>query len=351
MKRANWVLLACAALLFCLPLRALAAINFDGQVEPGEWFDYPAMQIFSSSAKDYSQCGITSATVRFAVQPEKAQVMFGFTAVAPGIEAGSPVGAAFLLGTREIGRWQQGQGLNGSCFDAANYDLRGLARIPPDSYNGGYSFEIALGYKNEAALSALRELTVQLFDPLGVPSRPAACSVTAPEPVTTTTTERPTTTTTTRTTTTTTTKTATTLPVYTTAPPAYTPAPQASAPAQAANPTFAAADSPTTAQQAGTGRTETVWYTVVYTAAPDSTDAAGQPVPWTYDPLLTDSSQAQTLPTLAAPEPQEGQPASRSAPLLYAAIALLVLLAGVLIVFWLRAQKQPEEERPPEEET
>jgi len=341
--------MAFAALLLCLPLRAFAAINFDGQVDPGEWFEYTAAPLFAV----YSQCGITSATARFAVQPEKAQVVFGFTAVAPGVEADSPVGAAFLLGAREIGRWQQGQGLNGSCADAANYDLLGKARIPPDSYNGGYTFEIVLGFKSEAALSALRELSVQLFDPQGVPSRPVACPVTVAEPVTTTkattaekttTTKAPTTekTTTTKTTTAATTKLTTTLPAYTpaqaSAQPTYTAAQQ-----QAANQAPAAAAPPTTQAQPGTSRTETVWYTVVYTDAPAGMEAAGQQTIWTCEPLLTDPPQAQALPTLAAPEPQAARQASRSAPLLYAAVALLALLAGVLIAFWLRAQKQPED--------
>jgi len=82
---------------------------------------------------------------------------------------------------------------------------------------------------------------------------------------------------------------------------------------------------------------------VVYTNAPDSMDAAEQQSIWNYAPLLTDPSQAQTLPILSLPAPQEARPASRSTPLLYAAIGVLVFLAGVLIAFWLRTQKQPEE--------
>jgi len=347
MKRAFLALLACVVLLACLPLRAYAAINFDGYVDPTEWFDCPAAPLFPQP----SLCGITYATVRTAPQPGQNRVLFGFNVFAPGAAPDSPVGAVFLLGAREIGRWQLGPG---AAFDAVNYDLRGLAWFPQDSINGGFTFEIALGCKTEGALSALRDLSVQLFDALGVPSRPVPSPVVITEPVTTTkatitekttTTKAPTTTTTKAPTTEkpTTTKAAATQPVYTTAPPAYAPAPQTTTTRTAAAPQAA----PTAGQaQPGTSRTETVWYTVVYTDAPDGMETTGNQVPWTYAPLLTEPSLAQTLPTLAMPAAQASRPASRSAPLLYAGGGLLVLLAAALVVLWLRAQRKPEEQEP-----
>jgi len=350
------VFLACAALLFCLPLQASAAIVFDGLVNPGEWFDYPAAELFPG----YSQCGITSATVRCAVQPGQSQVMFGFFVTAPDIAPDSPIGAVFLLGGREICRWQQ---VCGAVNSDVNYDIRGLAWFPSASLNGNCSFEIALGCKNEAALYGLRDLSVQLFDPNGNLSRVSSCPVATAEPVTTTkatTTEKTTTTkapatekpTTTKAPTTekpaTTAKPATTLPLYTTAPPAYAAAQQATtvrAATQAAAATAAPAFTQQTQQtQPGTSRTETVWYTVVYTEAPGGTETAELPPLWTLDPFPPEESQAQTLPTLAMPAPQEARPASRSTPLLYAAAGLLALLAAALVVFWLRAQKKTEEQ-------
>ena len=334
---------ACAVLLLCLPLRAYA-IAFDGTVDPAEWFEYPAMELF----REPSMCAVTNATVRFAVQPAQSRVIFGFTAVAPGMETGSPVGAAFLLGGREIGRWQHGLG---GGFDADNYNLCGLAWFPADIANRGCTFEIELGCKTETALYALRDLSVKLFDPQGNPSRPVSCPVVTAEPVTTTkatTTEKTTTTKAPTTEKPTTTKATTTLPAYTTAPPAYAPVPQATA-NRASSATQAPAPSTAVSQAPpGTSRTEIVWYTEVYTAAPGITvDANGLPI-WTYIPGET--SQAQALPTLANPAQQASQPASRNAPALYTASGLLAVLGVVLIVFWLRAQKKSANPEPEAEE-
>ena len=336
MKRVFYVAAACVVLLFCLPLHAFAAIDFDGSVYPMEWYDYPATELFQQP----SLCGVTNATVRVAVQPAQSRVMFGFTAVAPGVTAESPVGAAFLLGGQELGRWQQGPGAS---FDAANYDLRGLANIPADSANNGCTFEIALGYKNDAALAALRNLSVQLFDPQGVPSRPAACPIVTAEPVTTTkatTTEKTTTTKAPTTEKPTTAKAATTLPVYTTAPPAYTQAAASRAPA--APQVTAAPPAAVRQTQPGTSRTEVFYYTAVYTAAPSNT-AAQLGTLTAYAPQPAESSQAQALPTLAMPAAQASRSESLRTPLLYAAGGLLILLAATLAVFWLRAQKKPAE--------
>jgi len=163
MKRFIRVLSLCIVLLLCLPLQALAAIVFDGNVQPAEWFDYPA-QAKTFGGPDWF--GITDVAVRFAVQPAQNRVIFGFTAAAPGIAADSSVGAAFFLGDREIARWQRQQGVDTNTnYDNGNYDLRGLAYIPEGSANGGFTFEISLVYKSDDALRALRNLGVKLFDP------------------------------------------------------------------------------------------------------------------------------------------------------------------------------------------
>ncbi|MDR2686983.1 MAG: hypothetical protein LBB75_04465 [Oscillospiraceae bacterium] len=390
MKRKVWMAAMCAALLFCLPLQALAAIVFDGNVLPREWQDYPPAKELHW---DPGWCGITYAAIRFAVQPAQSRVMFGFTAVAPGIEADSPIGAAFLVSGREIARWQQG--LDAS-FDSENYDLLGLACIQEDSSNSGFTFEIALGYKTQAALSALEGLSVRLFGPQGVLSQEVPCPVAAAEPVTTTkaptterttttkapTTEKPTTTkapttekpTTTKAPTTekptttkapatekpTTTKAETTAkpttapPVYTTAPPAYIPAPQTATVRIPVAPQATAAAPASTqkaqATQPGTSRTEVFYYTVVYTDAPG---APGQIVTeretlWTYEPPPAEASQPQSVPTLALPATQPSRAASPNASLLLGAGGVLALLAAVLVVLWARAQKKPAETSPTE---
>ncbi|MCL2494258.1 MAG: hypothetical protein FWE98_01205 [Oscillospiraceae bacterium] len=420
MKRKYWAVLFCIALLLGLHLRALA-IDFDGNVRPLKWYDYPAAELFAGGP---SLCGVTAATVRHAVEPARSRVLFGFTAFAPDAQPESPIGVVFLLGSREIGSWQLG--LDAS-FDAANYDLQGLAYFPESAANGAYTFEIALGYKTQEALAALRDLSLQLFDPQGSPSRVVPCPVVTAEPVTTTTTtkapttekttttkapttEKPTTTkapTTekpTATTATTTAKPTTTLPIYTTA----TAAPTSRTTAAAANPAPAAPQATTAAPvttrttqttQPATTRTEVFYYTVVYTDAPAGpaanssgaatgnppgapaagaaapgtaavnipgvpvTDAAGIPVTdalgaavtHTYGVFVTEQTlrddaqpplaepPPQSLPTLAAPAPQPTRATSPSAALLFSSGGLLALLAAGLFVYWLRAQKKPEE--------
>ena len=355
MKRILLAFVSCAVLLAGLPLRALA-IDFDGNVLFPEWFDYPAAELF----REPSLCGIASATVRFAMQPTQNRVMFGFTAVAPGVAENSPVGAAFLLGDREIGRWQQGLG---TVFaDAESYDLQGLAYIREDAANGGFTFEIALGYKTEAALYALRDLAVRLFDPQGTPSRVVPCPIVTAEPVTTTrpsTTERTTTTkapttakptttkapttakpTTTKAPTTakpTTTKAPTTaLPVYTAAPPAAPPAPQATTAAPSATINKAQATQP------GTSRTEIFYYTAVYTDVPGAPGMAAEgQAPRTYEHTPAETSQPQSVPTLAMPAPQPAGTASSRTALLFCTVGALVLLAAALFVLWLRSGKNP----------
>ena len=361
LKKLQAATVCAAVLLFCLPVRAFA-ISFDGNVLKQEWAEYPAIEPFGAP----SQCGITYAKVYTAVQPAQYRVVFGVSAIAPGAEAGSPVGAAFWLGGREIGRWQLGLGGD---FDAANYDLQGLAYIPEIFANSAYTFEIALGYKNDAALTALRDLYLELIDPQGVSSRLFPCPIVAAEPTTTTkaattektttakapttekttTTKAPTTEKTTTTKATTTPKATTVPPVYTTAPPAYAPSPQAGAASSThtSTATQAGGAAPTSpAQQpSGTSRTEVVWYTEIYTGAPADAPVGadeGQQTLWPYEAWPAEASQAQSLPTLAMPASQASRPAAANPPLLYAAVVLLVLLAAAMIFLWFRAQKKTE---------
>jgi len=334
MKRAFLVFMSFVVLLIGLPLRALA-IDFDGNVLLSEWFDYPPAELF----REPSLCGIAGATVRFAVQPAQNRVMFGFTATAPGVAEDSPVGAAFLLGDREIGRWQHGEGT--LFVETESYALQGLAYIREDAANGWFTFELALGCKTEAALYALQDLNLRLFDPKGTPSRVVPCPIVTAEPVTTTkptTTERTTTTkapTTEKPTTTkapTTAKLTTALPVYTTAPPAYVNAPQATTatpvPTQKAQMT-----------QPSTSRTEIFYYTAVYTDAP-GTAAEGLTL-WAGETLPAVTSQPQSVPTLAMPAPQPARTAASRKALLFCTVGVLVLLAAALFVLWLRSGKTP----------
>ena len=397
MKRAILSLACAAILLFCLPMQAFTAIDFDGNVHH-DWFDYPAQELSPDS-----ECGITNATVRVAVLPKEGRVMFGFTAVAPGIAPDSPVGAAFLLDGQEIACWRHGAG--GSSDDNDMYfNVEGKAYIPETAGNDYYTFEIRFRY-GEAALAALENLYIKLYgpDPEAKPSRQLPCPIVTAEPVTTTkapttekttttkapaaekvtttkapttekptttkapTTEKPTTTTTTKEPTTekpaTTEKPTTTLPVYTTKQEIFSYTPQTATARATAAPKAAATAPAQTAQttQPGTSRTEVFYYTVVYTDPPSPPSQPGLPgapdiagidleALWTYAPPSTqpEPAQPESLPTLAMPALQPSRAASPSTALLFSAGGLLALLAAGLVAFWVRAQKKPTEEPPSE---
>jgi len=337
---------ACAALLLlCLPLYAFAIV-FDGNVN-AEWSTYPLKELSPNR-----ECGISIATVRVAVQPSQKRVMFGFTASADGVEPTSPIGAAFLLGGQVIAHWQHGLPDPIARFVAPNSgygNFDGKAYFLPNSLDGSYTFEIALGYENEAALAALKDLSVVLYgpDPQSPPSWAIPYPIVTATPVTTT--KAPTTERTTTTRATTTAKPTTAPPVYTTAPPAKTSAQLTTARASAAP--QAAAPAATQKAQPGTSRTEVFYYTVVYTDTPDvpippdAPDLAAIDLEnlWTSAFPPSEASQPQSVPTLAMPAPQPSRAASPSAALLFSAGGVLVLLAAVLILFWLRAQKKPSE--------
>lgn len=322
----------CAALVFYLPLRA-RAVEFDGNVLDLEWYGCARTNLFG----DTSLNGITQATARHEHQDAHSRVMFGFTATGQGIIPGSPVGAAFRLGGRDLGSWQEGPGP--ALLDPSNYDLQGLAFfcVNADNPNENYcTFEIALGCKSEAALAALEALELRLFDAQGVPSRWVAYPIVTAAPVITakpTTTEKTTTTKATATEKATTTKTTTATPVYTSAPAVYTQAQQQ-----------AAAAPPVTIQQTqpGTSRTETIYYTMIYTEPPVQT-AAAHPTLW-YEPATAAPPCEATLPTLAVPAPQESRPVTRpdtrGTPLLFAGAGGLALLSGALFLHWLRMQRK-----------
>jgi len=399
MKRSVRVFAVCVVLLFCLPLQALAAIDFDGNVNTSEWRDYDDSML---SWAPLHGC-VTNATLRYALQAGQMQVVFGFTAISQDIEPEARFGAVFYVNGSEIARWQNGD------EDVKDniYPYKGRAYIPPNAGNSYCTYEIALGYTNDAALAALRGLSVALIDPQGIASEQVPYPIVIAEPVTTTkaptterttttkapttekttttkapTTEKPTTTkapTTEKTTTTkepttekpTTTKTpatepattakpTTTLPVYTTAREvfSYTPTPlttayRAPAAQQAATAARAATYPPAT--QPGTSRTEVFYYTVLYTEAsntpvepslPGAPDMAGFALEnlWTYAPPPAEASQPQSVPTLALPAPQPTRTASPSAALLFSVGGALALLAAGLIAFWLHTQKKPAEE-------
>lgn len=333
-----------ALFLVFAPLRVLAAIDLDGRVSNAEWYDHPITELFRSDAA--SLCSITQATLRHEIQTAQSRVVFAFTALAPSVSDSSPIGAAFFVNGQEIGRWQLGAGTSNL---SADYDLRGYAYIPADSANSGYSFEIALGYKTESGLAALQTLSVLLFDPQGVSSKAAAYPIlpaVAPTTTTTTTTAKTTTTkapateksTTTKATaaktttakTTAATKSSAAVPVYTTAPPA-------AQPERTTQPTYAAAPDARTA--AGTSKTSVIWYTQVYTNPATGSSGTAPQTLWTYAAEPTEASQEEALPTLAMAESQASQPVPRQRTLLFAAGGILILLAAVLVIFWLRAQK------------
>ena len=399
MKRVVLVLLACVILLLCLPLQALAAIVFDGNVNTSEWRDYDDSML---SWAPLHGC-ITNATLRYALQTGQMQVVFGFTAISQDIEPEARFGAVFYVNGNEIARWQNGD----EDVKDDMYPYKGRAYIPPNAGNTYCTYEIALGYTSDAALAALRGLSVALIDPQGIASEQVPYPIVIAEPVTTTkapttekttttkapttekttttkapTTEKTTTTkapTTEKTTTTkepTTEKTTTTTrpttfpPTYTTAPPvyttarevfSYTPAPLTTrapvVPKAATTAQVATQAAPAT--QPATSRTEVIYYTVVYTDTPNTPIAPSQPgAPdvaafglenlWTTAPLPTEASQPQSVPTLALPAPQPTRTASPSAALLFSAGGVLVLLAAGLIVLWLHTQKKPTEEPVPE---
>jgi len=159
--------------VFILP--ANAAVVIDGVVGPVEWYDCPMIDLFPGP----SLCSIENAIMRYEVIPALRKVNFGFTATAPDAIANSPVGVVFLIDGQEIVRWQNGVG---AVCDEANYGALGAAWIPPDSANGGYSFEVAVNCYSDSALIALRGLQVQLIDPDGSTSRIVSCPLTIPDP-------------------------------------------------------------------------------------------------------------------------------------------------------------------------
>jgi len=99
--------------------------------------------------------------------------------MAPDVAADSPVGVVLHAGGQEIIRWQNEVG---AVFDEAKYSVRGAAWIPPDSANGGYTYEVEVVCYSYSAWISLRDLSVQLIDSAGNPSRLVASSIAVPEP-------------------------------------------------------------------------------------------------------------------------------------------------------------------------
>lgn len=174
MKRILSVVLV-AVLLAGMGMVGVNAITLDGIVGAVEWFDFPPIDLFPGP----SQCSITSAVMRCEVLPATCTINFGFSATAPDVAADSPVGVVFHAGGQEIIRWQNGIG---AVCDEAKYRVRGASSILPDSANGGYTFEIEVVCYSYSAWIALRDLSVQLIDSAGNPSRLVASPIVVPEP-------------------------------------------------------------------------------------------------------------------------------------------------------------------------
>jgi hypothetical protein len=270
-----------------------------------------------------------------------------------------PVGLVLLAGGEELLRWQNG----GAPARNPAYDGDCYVFFPEDgSY---FVLEADLGCKTAAAFAALGSLQVQVIDPDGNASRSISYPVVVQPPETAppetdppTHTAKPTTTkapTTAKPTTTKAPTTAkpTTTKAPTTAKPTTTKAPTTAKPTTTkvltttmlfptaeptAAQTIASTVQPTVPPQAVPAvQTEVIWYTVYYTET-----APVRETLWTYAPVQQTVSAAaeNQLPAVAAPAPQEEPPFALRQPLLYGAGALLVLLAGVLVFFWLRAQKK-----------
>ncbi len=339
MKRALcFCALMLTIILLLTPLQAYAVISFDGNVLPLEWYDYVVTEPVRTGI---SMCAINHATIRASIQPAQSRVLLGFTATTDSPPEQSAFGAVFFLSGNEIARWQLS---TGASVTAADYDLQGAGYCQENIYNHGYTYEIIIHCKTSEALAALSGLSLQMIDPLGNASQMVPYPIIAEEPVTTTkapTTEKTTTTKAPTTEKTTTTKASTTAKVTTTKAPTTakvttvkaTTVKLTSAKTTTAQPVYTKASAViSAASQAPAKQNQPVQ---TYTAAQASpfVDPAMEP------PTLM-AEQMHSLPTLALASPQETTPASLWTPFIYAAAGLLLVLAGVLIFFWLRAQKK-----------
>lgn len=326
---------ACFVVLFALQTRA---ISLDGAVTNLEWDKEQKLSLVALGSN--SMCSISDATLYWSISAPGDSVTFGLVAHAPDSLPGSPVGAAIQAGGAQIAHWQNG-GVS-SASDAL-YSLRAAADFP-DAAGSFFTLELELGCKTPAAFVALESLIIRLYDPQGVPSKEISLRIAPAEPVvtTTTTTEKPTTTkapttektTTSKTTTSKATTTKVTTTKATTATTATTPTTTTAAAVTTAAPmTFAASVPQTTLPSAAAApkySVATTWYTVVLS----ETTAEPPPLPlWTF---AEQSEEAHSAPEPLAPAQDAPAPASRNSYFLYGMAVLLLPLAALLVIFFLK---------------
>ncbi|MCL2445848.1 MAG: hypothetical protein FWD06_03660 [Oscillospiraceae bacterium] len=372
---------------------AIPAAGLSGFVGGARWNDIPAIPIIQSTQGSLNS--ISRASVSVILNPAQTLVTLGFSVHAPAVTQTSPVGAILLLGSQEIGRWQHG---HNAIYDQENYALRGAAWIPDDTSANHYNIVLELGSKHAAAFDALQQLRLQLIDPQSRPSlsidfpiiieqpeppqtqtqtqtQPQTQAQTAPSTTQTTTTATTTsttaaTTTTTTTRTTATTTTTTTRATTTTAPPLTFAAQPTAAPTQFVLPTLppallAAAPALTTAQlqqtQADQFFTVTTWHTVIIEnitepalvdepqaaqltfAQPDYTPAALSIIESVICPQMQ-FVQDEPIELVSITLAQATSAAESNAWLLATGAGLLVL-ALVLVLYWLNVRKAAAKEK------
>ena len=360
------LLVLCLGVLFVLP-----AVGLNGFVGGMRWANAPRRSLISQASAHVT---ITRADLAWIINADQSVVTLGFTVHVPSVAAGDPVGAVLMTAAGEIGSWQEGVGA--VVQDNANYSLRGAAWFPgEDAANPNhFTFELELGCRNPAAFAALQGLRLQLIDPNGdrsaeinapiVPEAPVVTTLAATTTVTTTTTtttRAPTTamtwapttamtwaaatTATTTTTTTRTTTTRTTAAPWTFAArqPATTRAPATTAAqSTAVTQTFATGPGPTAAQAAATAR-----QTQPPRGGTDSLWTFAQYVPRSFGtvPLPVESAATHAAAPAQAVMPQtpEAPSPARNSSLLYGAGVLLILLALVLVGYWLLAWRREKE--------
>jgi len=202
MNKKRFIFALLALIGMCLNMLMFPAAGLSGFVGGARWNDVPRTPIIVSTQGSLNS--IHRAYVAIILNPAQTLATLGFMVHAD-VEPCAPVGAVLLLGNREIGRWQQG---DGAVYDQADYSLRGAAWFPTATSASYYHIVLELGSRHSAAFDALAQLHVRLICPQGSPSLPVSFPIVTEQPAqppmpeppaapqTTTTTRAPTTTTT-----------------------------------------------------------------------------------------------------------------------------------------------------------
>jgi hypothetical protein len=358
--------IVCLLLMGTLPA---AAVTVDGVVGTAEWVDYPPTALFAS--REESLCGVTSANLRCEIRPADRTAIFAVVAAADNVSEESAFGLLLKAEGKEIARWQNNGGTAG---EEALYHTEGAAALRGAA---GFSLELALGCKTEAAFAALQKLALQLIDADGEPSRELTYPILVSGPEGTTARETTTKATTVKETTTkattvkVTTAKVTTVKVTTTkattvrattkaavtvkptaAPSAATLPPLTSAPASAvsAAPAISARPAPTQASAAA-----------VHTAVPNNNDPlpeatepadpAGYPVwgEWLWTEPASSAPEVVSLQIPGGGSAQSGAAlgAGRRTLLLAAAVLLLLLAGGLTFLYFRKPRKESPAENAP----